>query len=350
MTRHLASARKISRLDPIPKADRIECAHMGGWPVVVRKDEFRPGDLCVYFEPDSMLPLSNPEFSKLGKSSKHEDNSAGEPCVVLRTNRIRGQISQGLAVRPEALGLGSIIEGEDLSDRLHIEKYDPPEAPTVGNMRRKPFFLIRTDEERVQNLTEMVEWLDAHPHAAFMYRASEKIDGTSTSYYRTVDDDGTVRYGACSNDHEIIRGGDDLYWRNYDANNVRSLLDGIAQESGGRTIIIQGESTGPKINGNRLGLKALSFFIFNVLVDGVRNDPHDMDILAGHTVPALDLELTSGMDEVIGQAYGLKSLVRPDRLAEGIVWRFDGPAPGDGFRSEWSHFKVLNNKYLLKLK
>ena len=46
--RKLATIRKIDAIRPIPGADAIECAVVGGWTVVVKKGEFAPGDLAVY--------------------------------------------------------------------------------------------------------------------------------------------------------------------------------------------------------------------------------------------------------------------------------------------------------------
>lgn len=58
--RKLVTIRRISELNPIPKADAIECAKVDGWNVVVRKGEFEVGDPCVFFEIDSVLPDVEP--------------------------------------------------------------------------------------------------------------------------------------------------------------------------------------------------------------------------------------------------------------------------------------------------
>jgi hypothetical protein len=42
--RKLASIRRIDIIKPIPGADAIECAILGGWPVVIKKNEFAVGD------------------------------------------------------------------------------------------------------------------------------------------------------------------------------------------------------------------------------------------------------------------------------------------------------------------
>ena len=56
MERKLASIQKIIEIFPIKNADNIEMAKILGWELVVKKGEFKPGDYCVYFEIDSLLP------------------------------------------------------------------------------------------------------------------------------------------------------------------------------------------------------------------------------------------------------------------------------------------------------
>ena len=50
MDRKLASVVKIADIQPIPNADAIVVASVKGWKVVVKKDEFKVGDLAVYYE------------------------------------------------------------------------------------------------------------------------------------------------------------------------------------------------------------------------------------------------------------------------------------------------------------
>jgi RNA ligase (TIGR02306 family) len=54
--RKLASVRRISDINNIDSADAIECARVDGWNVVVKKGEFKVGDLCIYCEIDSWIP------------------------------------------------------------------------------------------------------------------------------------------------------------------------------------------------------------------------------------------------------------------------------------------------------
>ena len=48
--RKLASIRRIADIQPIEGADAIEVATVGGWKVVVKRGEFKVGDLAVYLE------------------------------------------------------------------------------------------------------------------------------------------------------------------------------------------------------------------------------------------------------------------------------------------------------------
>lgn len=50
--RQLASIKMVSNLLPIEGRDRIELAVIDGWSVIVKKDEFKIGDKCVYIKYD----------------------------------------------------------------------------------------------------------------------------------------------------------------------------------------------------------------------------------------------------------------------------------------------------------
>lgn len=94
MDRKLASVRKISDLSPIEGADKIEVATIDGWKVVVAKDvNHKVGDLIVYCEVDSFLPIRE-EFEFLRKSSYKK--MGDQEGFRLRTTKLRGQISNGL--------------------------------------------------------------------------------------------------------------------------------------------------------------------------------------------------------------------------------------------------------------
>ena len=119
--RHLASIKTIRELHPIKGADRIERAVIDGWDVVVKKDEFKVGDPCVYVECDSILPVDNPNFAFLeGKR--------------IKIKRLRGIYSYGIAFPVEQLFTSKTFvndrgqaytlgEGDDVTDLLKQSKW-----------------------------------------------------------------------------------------------------------------------------------------------------------------------------------------------------------------------------------
>lgn len=89
--RKLAHVEKIIDIQPIPNADKIEVATVLGWKVVIKKDEFKVGDKCIYVEIDSVLPeIEDFEFLRTKK-------------FRIKSQKIRGQLSQGLILPIEIL-------------------------------------------------------------------------------------------------------------------------------------------------------------------------------------------------------------------------------------------------------
>ena len=104
--RELAYLVNVDAITPM-NADRLECAHIGGWHCVVGKDEFKVGEPAIYFEIDSKLPEVEPFVGMEFLKSKH---------YKIKSQKIRGEISQGLLVNPNALGWkiedGWVIDGK----------------------------------------------------------------------------------------------------------------------------------------------------------------------------------------------------------------------------------------------
>ena len=65
--RELAYVVLIDGIEPITGSDNCECAIIGGWHIMVRKNQFNIGDPAIYFEIDSKVPSTNPAFSFLEK-------------------------------------------------------------------------------------------------------------------------------------------------------------------------------------------------------------------------------------------------------------------------------------------
>ena len=90
--RELAYIVTIDEIRPIPNYDRVEHARVGGWWVIVKKDQFQVGEPAIYIEVDSKVPEKEP-FMFLEK--KH---------FKVKTQKMCGVVSQGLLMHPSDFG------------------------------------------------------------------------------------------------------------------------------------------------------------------------------------------------------------------------------------------------------
>lgn len=95
-SRKLATIRVVDEILSIADADAIELARFGGWQCVIKKGELKAGERAMYFEIDSMLPASDSRFAFLERQGTKD--IAGIRYYRLKTMRMRGQLSQGLAL------------------------------------------------------------------------------------------------------------------------------------------------------------------------------------------------------------------------------------------------------------
>src|SRR5689334_25401159 len=105
MERRLVSIQTIDAIAPIAGADKIEQARVMGWTVVIKKGEFAVGDPCVLFEIDSVLP-AEPAWSQFMRPRGFR----------VRTVKLRGVLSQGLALPIDILDGGGAPRDVDLRD------------------------------------------------------------------------------------------------------------------------------------------------------------------------------------------------------------------------------------------
>lgn len=331
--RKLASVVKIVDIQPIPGADAIVVATVKGWKVVVKVNEYKVGDLAVYYEIDSFLPI-RPQFEFLRKSSyKRMGSSEG---FRLKTIRLRGQISQGL-LTPIPEGISNPKEGDDLTEALDIVKYEPPiPAQLAGKIKGTfPSFIPKTDEIRIQNFESEVGFSPVGERAY----VTEKLDGTSfTCYFNNG------VFGVCGRNWELSETSDNSLWR---MANVLQLKDKMTKH--GKNIALQGELVGAGINGNLYGLSdhKLYFFTGYDIDKGRRMFFDELEwVLFGlqlQMVPVLEKygfvipNENNIVDYMLRYAEG-KSVLNMEVDREGVVVR--------GLEREFS-FKAISNTYLL---
>jgi RNA ligase (TIGR02306 family) len=344
MERKLASIRKISDLSPIEGADKIELATIDGWKVVVAKDvNHKVGDLIVYCEVDSFLPIE-PEFEFLRKSS-YKKMSDGNEGFRLKTIKLRGQISQGLILPLKDAYVVfkrntpnidmDWFEGLDVTEMLNIIKYEPPIPAQLSGMVKGnfPSFLKKTDEERVQNLSKEFE-----SYRNEQFYVTEKLDGSSVTYY--VKDE---VFGVCSRNLDLLEDENNSMWKFATETGLRDRMVKL-----GKNIAIQGEIIGEGIQGNPYQRIGQTVKIFN----GFDIDKYDylsleellelVKTLEVKTVPILDLDfsLPDTIDELLLMAEG-KSVLNLKAEREGLVIRS---------HDRKISFKSISNKFLLNEK
>lgn len=338
--RALATIERIVDVGQIPDADAIERVRVRGWDVVTKRGEFNIGDLCLYVEVDSLLDVTDHRFAFLAPRGVRTD-SEGRSGHVLRTARLRKQISQGLV-----LPLGDFPEldgydiSEDVTGKLGIVKWEPPIPASLAGIVAGPWpsWIAKTDEERLQNIPQIlsikgIEWV-----------ATEKIDGSSCTIFVDADTD-----GVCSRNLNLAESPGNTMWRLAREMKLHNLLRSMLKPWHGDRIAIQGEVYGEGIQGNPLRVAGQHFRVFNLAVSAESSIPRDRwpEWIEALSVPVLDLAVPASLDEALTQADSLRSAIGKDRAAEGIVWRGRDATwlMDEGVRAS---FKVLSNKYLLK--
>ena len=399
--RELCYVTIVDAVTPIEGYDRVELAHVGGWTIVVGKNEFHAGDPAIYFEIDSKLPEVEPFINMEFLAKKKYKIKTQKMCRVL---------SQGLLMSAANFGW-QIVEGDNCAivdnegnyhrvneeSRFLTKQLGITYAVTEDNKRKAsnnpntkinsalarhpkiakkygkfiknhkfvkwlfllmcgdrhdkksdwPAWVKKTDEERIQN----VPWIlnDKEP-----WVATEKIDGTSTTF--------TMKRGkwphkdefyVCSRNVVFNKPDKTCFYdtnvyiemaEKYDIyNKMKDLLYNHFADC--EWITIQGETYGPGIQKRDYHAPEHDFMAFNFITskDGRWGTEKMVDLLQKHIgipcVPVLNTNfiLPDTVEELL--AYATAESVCDHGLREGIVFRSK-----DGSKS----FKAVSNEYLLK--
>lgn len=397
--RELAYVVAIDEIRPIPNYDRVEHARVGGWWVIVKKDQFKVGDPAIYIEVDSRVPEEEP-FMFL--AAKHFKVKTQKMCKVL---------SQGLLMHPNDFGweigkadgsyTGFIIidtkrniweigdflteklgityaEAEDNKRKANSEDKYKKMAQRRPNIFKKPWarwmmkrewgrrvmffffgkkkdkksgwpaWVVKTDEERCQNMP----WLfPGNPETEWI--ATEKIDGTSTTF--TLRGKGRKEeFYICSRNVVFDRPDKGCY---YETNvytemaekyGIYAILKALKEKFELDFITLQGETYGEGIQKRDYGLKEHRFMAFNLIYgypNGrvIRLNPIEMtEILTEYEIPCVPIVnehfiIPESCDILLKIAEGASKV--DGGMREGLVFR-----SADGVNS----FKAVSNPFLLK--
>ena len=388
--RELAYVVNIDRIEPIVGSDNCEAAVVGGWRVMTRKGTFQAGDKAVYFEIDSKVPETEtfaflaPKHYKV-KTQKYTFGGKGL------------MISQGLLMSFEDFGwdinayeVGDFLTEilgvkysvvEDNKRKASVDKYKRMAqrhaklfktnklvqwlyARTwgkkllflfLGNKRDKkaafwPSWVVKTDEERVQNLPQLfppddTEWF-----------VTEKVDGTSTTFTMKRLKRNKYEFYVCSRNvcfdkpekEEKLFYETNVYTEMAIKYNAEEVLKNILETHNEfEFVTIQGETYGKSVQQRDYHMESVDFKAFNLIFgykDGTtkRLNPREMTEILTNTynipcVPILDehFKLPNSIDEMVAYADG-DSVIDGD-YREGVVLR-----TADGVNS----FKAVSNYYL----
>ena len=387
--RELAYVVKIDDILPIQGSDNCECVVVGGWHIMVRKGTFHAGDAAVYFEIDSRVDVTKPQFSFLTKYD-------GKVKSQRYTFGGKGNfLSQGL-IMPLS-DFNWTVEDHPIktfvTKELNVTYYDPEDnvrkngtakenkyakmAARNPQLFKKPFikWLMRrewgrkllwllfknknkghggfpthfpyvkvTDEERCENCAWVLE--DKTPMIV-----TEKLDGTSSTYILERKGKKKFEFYVLSRrvrqltpDQKCYH-DDNIYWNMAFKYDIEKHLRKYLEDNPSLDYVcIQGESVG-NVQGNPLKLKEDNLYLYNF----IRSDCGRVDSLKGkeiveswgmNWVPIIDTAfiLPDTMEELKAQADGV-SMLNPRVMREGLVYR----KTADNTFS----FKNVSNKYLL---
>ncbi|MBM4344137.1 MAG: RNA ligase (ATP) [Deltaproteobacteria bacterium] len=245
---------RIADIYPHPNADRLELAKVAGlaFQFCIRKGEYAVGDEVVYFPIDSVLP--QPIIDRLGIGNM----LAGAQRNRVKTVQLRGQISQGLVARPATLIDGD-PHGLDLTARLGVVKYEPPETFAAnGILTALPTGLGVYDIEGADRFVRALEMLMDQ-----LVVITEKLEGTNHATVCTETADKVV----CQRGNAIVELPDveNTYCKVAREQGLLEFLDRVPHGPG-ELVALRGELIGPSIQRNIYALKKPEVRLFDVKV------------------------------------------------------------------------------------
>lgn len=139
---------KVVKIDDVKThtgSDFLDLIIVGGWQCVVKRGEYKSGDLVVYFPPDTVLSQTwTDTFGVTTYCSKCDQG------MRIKQAKLRGEPSFGLLVKcPDA----TWEIGKDVAEFYGAKKYEAPVLGKQGDIlgNRHPLFDKFTDIENMRN-------------------------------------------------------------------------------------------------------------------------------------------------------------------------------------------------------
>ncbi|MFI9564881.1 RNA ligase (ATP) [Streptomyces rishiriensis] len=307
-----------------PDADALELAQVGLYRAVVAKGAYRTGEAALYIPEQSVLPAALIE--ELGLTGR----LAGSGADRVKAVRLRGELSQGIVCRPEALAgvdlARAAAEGTDFAERLGIVKWVPPIPPTMsGDVEAAPDLLPWVDIENIQRYPGIFE-------AGEPVVVTEKLHGSACllTYVAGQERVYVSSKGFGAKSLALTEDPRNLYWRAVRGHGVPEAAARLADRLGARRVGVFGEVYGAGVQDLTYGADGrratLGYAVFDVCadLDGTVRWLDAAQLLEGELplVPRLFegpydseriLEIATGRETVTGRGLHLREgvVIRP---------------------------------------
>lgn len=208
------SSWKVSKeritLFPHPNAEKLELGKVGAYQVVVQKGLYHDGDEVVFVPEKSIL--------KDALRERFASYLVGPQKDRVKAIALRGELSCGIILSPEVVeqqtgqALSLLPEGEDLSERMDISKYEPPiPLSLAGEVEALPEHL-RYGQHDCEQFGVYADQLQPGEDVVI----TEKLHGSQAIYYlhlptgeRFVTSKGFLGRGLC-----LVQNEKNAYWQN----------------------------------------------------------------------------------------------------------------------------------------
>jgi RNA ligase (TIGR02306 family) len=167
---------RINEIKPIPGADNIEQAVVGGWNCIIQKGQYAEGGLVVVATTDAVIPQELSDNLNVTNYLRKGNR--------VRTVKLRGVYSECLIIPFMYASISSkkiVEEGTDCMDVMGIYKYEPPAVQVQLSSGRKikyhqnPNFGVYYKFPNIKNVQGMFTEEDE-------VEITRKIHGTNARY------------------------------------------------------------------------------------------------------------------------------------------------------------------------
>jgi len=307
---------EVASVQDHPNADRLSVIRVLGYQVITGRDQFKVGDLVVYFPPDILIPCARElGVEKYMKHATYPGDSGKSQCRVAAA-RLRGVPSYGFVHRNQDEIIIANI-GTDVTNHFKGIKYEPPVREGAGDAASEfGTFHRYTIIENIQRYPNLIE--EGTPVII-----TEKIHGTN------------CRVGLCRANGELIymagshkiprKEGPGLYWSFMD-DNMRQMLSHISDDFGCADVIIFGEIFGQGVQDLTYGQTGKSFRAFDISVNGTYLNHSEMESLClEYGIPMVPVLHRGSFNHAVIEkhTHGDTTFVTSDKFTgrEGIVIR-----------------------------